>query len=524
MTAASSLDVLAHASGLTELAGDASGLVPALEAVLDALPDGILVLGGRGEVAYANAAARDLAVHDRRPSSRDLWADLWETVRRFDVGLDFEEESFVARVLAGEDFEDDVQFFRSGPSGRWIAGTGRAIRGPAGGQRGGVLLLRDVTARRAAERTLEASEKRFRELVEGLDAVFWVLSPAGGKLVYLSPSFERIWGIPVEVAQSDPEAWLRAVHEEDRERLTGLRAQLAEGQGYDEIYRLVRADGQVRWVRDRARPAFDDTGDLQRVTGLVADVTDLIETQFELVSKSEALARSNAELEQFARVASHDLQEPLRMVSSYCEIVSAEHGHRLDDEGRECLAFARDGALRMQRLIQDLLRFSKVKTDASRFGPVDLCSVADRAVHDLTALLDDYRATVDVLPSLPVVHGDQGLLERLVGNLVSNAAKHAGDGVRIRILAQQSSDEHRVVVEDDGIGIAPESLARIFEPFHRLRPEDDRRPGSGMGLAIARRIAELHGGRLTVESSVGVGSRFTLVLPAERPPERPDLR
>lgn len=358
-----------------------------------------------------------------------------------------------------------------------------------------------------------ASEARFRQLAEGLDDVFWILSPVGDRFVYLSPAFETVFGVRAEDAYADPGVWMQQVHPEDRDRLARVRAGLHEGVAYDEIYRVVRPTGGVRWVRDRARPALDGQGMVQRVTGLVADVTDMIETQFELVAKSEALARSNAELEQFARVASHDLQEPLRMVASYTEILSDEYGDRLDDDGREFLEFARDGALRMRRMIRDLLDFSRVRADESRFSRVALAEVLERVLRDHAGLLSDFGARVEIHGALPEVDGDETMLERLFANLVANAAKYGGERPTIRIRADDTPSELRIAVEDDGEGIPPSALQRIFQPFQRLRPEDERRPGSGMGLAIARRIAECHGGRLGVESSVGLGSRFEVCLP-----------
>lgn len=496
--------------------GSHASVDAALGRILDALPDGVVVVDRLGRVQLANRAAEHLDVHERSPSVRDLWADLWDEVTPFDLpGLELDEQPFAVRAATGERFDDEVQFFRGGElaAGRWVAGSARPLTNARGAIVGGVLVLRDVSEQRAAQRALMASESRFRRLAEGLDDVFWILSPVGDRFVYLSPAFSTVFGLPARAVYEAPERWTDGVHPEDRERVERVRAGLSEGIGYDEIYRVLRPDGSLRWVRDRARPMMDAQDSVYRVTGLATDVTDFIETQFELVAKSEALARSNVELEQFARVASHDLQEPLRTVAGFARLLAEHHVDQLDEAGRECVQLVRDGALRAQRLIRDLLEFSRVRADESRFGPVPLAGVMAAVLADHAALLEHFGAKVELPSQLPVVRGDASLLERLFGNLIGNAAKYGGETPIIRISVHETPSELRIKVEDDGPGIPGRALERIFDPFHRLHPEDTDRPGSGMGLAIARRIAECHGGRLGVESSVGLGSCFEVCIP-----------
>lgn len=492
-------------------------------ALLNALPQGVVVVRRDGGVVFANQAAEALGVHEVAPDKRNLWADLWEAMSAFDApGIDLEEPPLTVRAAAGESFDDEVSFFtdRRSSVGRWVSASARPLLDGEGRAAGGVLTLRDVTAERAAERALAASERRFRQLAEHIDEGFWVLDLVGERLVYVNSAFEGIWGVSRRRIYSEPEVWRSMVHPDDRGRVLDARAALVEGRApeeaaspYDEVYRILRPDGALRWVRDRGTPVRDAAGEVYRVAGTIADITELHETQESLRSQTEALERSNAELEQFARVASHDLQEPLRMVESFTGILSAEYGDRLDDEGREYLGYAHDGAQRMLRMVRDMLAYSTISAQPPQPRPVDTLAALDRVLRDLGLVLEENEAEVEVRPPLPLVLGDEGMVERVLANLISNAAKFRGDRpAYIRIEGGVVDAVAYITVADQGPGIAARDLERIFQPFHR-GSADGGRPGTGIGLAIARRIVEVHGGRLTVRSELGRGSRFTVMLP-----------
>jgi two-component system sensor histidine kinase/response regulator len=225
-----------------------------------------------------------------------------------------------------------------------------------------------------------------------------------------------------------------------------------------------------------------------------------------------ALLRSNTELEQLAYVASHDMQEPLRMVASYLQLVAQRYRGQLDADADEFIGYAVDGAKRMQALINDLLAYSRVGTKARPFEPTDCARVVDTALSNLRVAIADSGATV-TLGTLPTVMGDSMQLLQLFQNLIGNAMKFKRDeAVRLHIGAEPAGEFWRFSVSDNGIGIAAEYFERIFVLFQRLHGRGEY-PGTGIGLAICKKIVERHGGSISVESQPDVGSTFHFTIP-----------
>jgi signal transduction histidine kinase len=225
-----------------------------------------------------------------------------------------------------------------------------------------------------------------------------------------------------------------------------------------------------------------------------------------------ALRRSNAELEQLAYVASHDMQEPLRMIASYLQLVADRYGDALDADGHEFIGYAVDGAKRMQALISDMLAYSRVSTRARPFQPTDSARIVATAERHLQIAIEEGGAEIE-RGELPVVLGDEVQLLQLFQNLIGNAIKFRGQAPpRVRVTAEPADDGWCFSVGDNGIGIAPEYFERIFVLFQRLHGRKEY-PGTGIGLALCKRIVERHGGRIWVESTAGQGSVFRFTLP-----------
>jgi light-regulated signal transduction histidine kinase (bacteriophytochrome) len=224
------------------------------------------------------------------------------------------------------------------------------------------------------------------------------------------------------------------------------------------------------------------------------------------------LARSNAELEQFAYIASHDLQEPLRMVSSYVQLLARRYTGKLDQDADEFINFAAEGATRMQRMINDLLAYSRVGIRGKTFEPVNLETVLAQALENLQLAIKEKNAAVTHDP-LPLVFGDSGQLSQVFQNLIDNAIKFCMERQpKVHISVRLDGGDYVFSVQDNGIGIAPEYLNKLFLLFQRLHTRKEY-PGTGLGLAICKRIVERHRGRIWVESRPNEGSTFYFSIP-----------
>jgi signal transduction histidine kinase len=265
-----------------------------------------------------------------------------------------------------------------------------------------------------------------------------------------------------------------------------------------------------RGPRDIAELAADIDSMRRRI---LEELEALRRAHEQLDLQAGELERSNAELEQFAYVASHDLQEPLRKVASFCQLLEQRYKGQLDERADQYIDFAVDGAKRMQQLINDLLAFSRVGRDVEDFEPVDLGDAFARAMTNLDAAIEESGATVEI-DALPTVDGEASLLTLVCQNLVGNAIKFRSDAPpRVRVSAERQDGQWLITCSDNGIGIEPEYADRVFVIFQRLHAKDEY-AGTGIGLAMCRKIVEYHGGRIWLDSEAQPGTTFRFTLPA----------
>jgi light-regulated signal transduction histidine kinase (bacteriophytochrome) len=278
--------------------------------------------------------------------------------------------------------------------------------------------------------------------------------------------------------------------------------------------RVIHPDQSIHWIQAQGKVIGYEAGRPARMLGTVVDISKQRQAMDTLEALSRALERSNIELEQFAYVASHDLQEPLRMVVGYVQLLERRLADKLDADAREFMAYAVDGAMRMQVMIEDILAYSRVTTKAQPLAPVDSAAALQEALDRLAGQIKVTGAEVDVQP-LPTVMADRSQLVQLFQNLVGNAIKFCKDRApRVRVQAAHEAGRWRFSVTDNGIGIAPEYRAQLFVIFRRLHTQREY-PGTGIGLAICKRIIERHGGEIGIDAAPGGGAVFWFTLPEE---------
>jgi PAS domain S-box-containing protein len=385
----------------------------------------------------------------------------------------------------------------------------------------------ELGERLRAERSLRDSEALYHSLVDTLP-ISILRKDLQGRVTYGNRGYAEKMGRPLAelLGKTDFELFPRDLAEkylrDDQQVIQG-------GKIFEDVEEHRSADGAPSYVHVLKAPVRDAGGKVVGTQVIFWDVTARKLAEEALARTAADLARSNRELEQFAYVASHDLQEPLRMVTSYTQLTARRYADKLDTDAREFMQFAVNGALRMQRLIQDLLAYSRVGTRGKAFEPVDLNEVLAAARDNLRLAIEEAGAVVSVDP-LPRVMGDGVQLVQLLQNLIGNALKFRGaqpTRIEVRCRRQAASscsveggaaqavalpDEWILSVADNGIGIDPQYFEKIFVIFQRLHTHDQY-PGTGIGLAICKKIAERHGGRIWVESEAGHGSIFLFSLP-----------
>lgn len=322
-----------------------------------------------------------------------------------------------------------------------------------------------------------------------------------------------LFGYPAGAYDAAYDLFLLMIHSDDRQRVSQeMREATAASGGYETSFRVKWPDDSLHDLSARGKVVRGAAGGQTRMTGVIWDVTERKRAEARLARLLQELERSNKELELFAYVASHDLQEPLRMVSSYTQLLERRYSAKLDDDAREFIAYAVDGASRMQRLINDLLEFSRVSTRGKPLEKTNVAEILGNVRANLSVAIEESGALV-TNDFMPVVMVDPGQLGQVLQNLIANGLKFRnGTRPHVHVRAIESPEHWEFSVSDNGIGIEKQYFDRIFVIFQRLHTAGDYQ-GTGIGLALCKRIIERHGGRIWVESTPNEGSTFSFTIP-----------
>ncbi len=351
---------------------------------------------------------------------------------------------------------------------------------------------------------LQIFEKILKGNVEGI-----IITDMCGNIEWVNNTFSMLTGYTGAGVQGKNLGFLFA----DNKNIYETLSQKLHEANHHEIETWLRSkDGSIFPAELTLSAVRSDADMITHHVLEFSDITEFRHAREELIRRTKELSSSNQELEQFAYVASHDLQEPLRMVASYTQLIAQRYRGKLDADADEFIGYAVDGATRMQAIINDLLKLSRVGARNTVFASVDAQTALDRALANLRLVIKESGANM-VCGSLPTLNADGSQLTQLFQNLISNAIKFCGSNSPcVQIGAERQGEEWVFHVRDNGIGIAPEYFERIFFMFQRLHSKKEY-PGTGIGLAICKKIVEHHGGRIWIESEQGKGTTFYFTIP-----------
>ncbi|HXZ23862.1 MAG TPA: MEDS domain-containing protein [Methanomassiliicoccales archaeon] len=404
----------------------------------------------------------------------------------------------IGKSLAGEKVDESVEFkvVRKDRSTidvilntKSVFEEGRAV--------GALVVGHDITERKRREESLNDERSKLYEVFDSLPAMLCLLTP-DYHIAYANKPFKDKFG------------------ESNGRHCYEYCFGFSEPCKFCESYRVLETGQPHHWhcahngsAIDAYDVPFTDADGSPMILELDLDVSERVKAEHEL-------KRSNAELQQFAYVASHDLQEPLRMIIGYLSLLNKKYRDSLDPNAAEYVDIAVSGGERMRRLIEDLLEYSRVGTQSQPFALVDMNGTVEKVLSNLQATLKVNHVNVEH-ERLPIITADSGQMVQVMQNLIGNAAKfHGTDAPQIRVSCQQADNEFIFSVQDNGIGVSPKYKDTIFQMFQRLHSSDEY-PGTGMGLAITKKIVERHGGRIWVESEEGKGATFFFTIPKTLP-------
>ncbi|MBL7770629.1 MAG: PAS domain-containing protein [Flavipsychrobacter sp.] len=481
--------------------------------ILESIGDGFCAINQEGEITYWNKQAEIMFNLPRQQVEKQKATSVLADALQIN-----ETDTILQNFYSHE--KKSIEFHKD-PTNQWFdieiypAGNGNSV------------FIRDITSRKLSEAQIRQSNERFEIITRATNDAIWDYD-VEKNLLFWGRGFYTLFGYNPQENTPSFQMLINLIHPDDREliitKIKGYMGGSIASDTWDEEYRFLKANGEYAFVADKAIFIRNEKGLVIRALGAMSDIshrkeyeTSLEDLNQELEKKVKELAISNQELEQFAYVASHDLQEPLRMVTGFLTQLEKKYQGYLDEKAHQYIYYATDGAKRMRQIILDLLDFSRIGKQKEKITLINLNRLVEETISLNRNLLEEKKAEVE-FHDLPVISSYHSPLRQVFQNLITNAVKYSKPGLppKIRISATDQTTAWKIAIEDNGIGIPPEYHERIFIIFQRLHKREEY-GGTGIGLAVVKKIIDNLGGTIWVESIPGEGSTFYFTLPKTPP-------
>lgn len=485
-----------------------------LETIMDTLPVGVAIINIEGATLRSNRLFTSILgnpgtfslPHHYFPEPR--WA---ATNKPVQPG----EWAWTSAIKNGKTVTNQQLTIRkSNGMTAFILNSAAPLVGSTGEIEGCVIVIQDITLLKTTENELKEAQERLEVALENGNIGIWGWDISTNEMFW-DKRMKKILSLDKGNSAQTFSTFENCINEEDLNHFRkALIETLKSGIQFETVVRTRPFNGESNYISLKALVNKDTRGKPASLSGVCFDVTEMKRgAEKVLIKLNEELLRSNKDLEQFAYVASHDLQEPLRMVSFFSQKLGDAYRDKLDQDAQDYIKFAVDGSKRMFNLINGLLEYSRVQTKGKKFGQVDMNDVVRKVINNLKLKIKEKNAVVNIITeNLPVIFADESQMVQLMQNLVTNAVKFSRGTPLIEISAISSEDKYIFSIKDNGIGIEPQYYERIFKMFQRLVRTDEYE-GIGVGLAICKRIIERHEGEIWVESEAGKETTFFFSIP-----------
>lgn len=377
-------------------------------------------------------------------------------------------------------------------------------------------IAEDITKRKVAETSLRESEEKFQQFANNADIVFWVCEPDASKFYYISPAYEKIWGKSCASIYDNPQSFLESVHPDDYNRvITATEGENACNMNED--YRIIRPDGSIRWVNERTFPVYDNQGKVFRMTGIAEDITVRKNAEAEALKALQRERELSDIKSQFVTATSHEVRTPLAVIQSSIDILQHYTDSLSEDKKQRHFKKIESAISKIQNLVQNVLSLSESEADSLQFQPhnIDVESLCQEIITNITENSNNHnRIQFNFIDGTYRMFSlDPRLVGHILNNLLDNALKYSNQNSIINFDVNCEQQSITFCIEDKGIGIHEEDLPYIFDSFYRAKNVGTA-SGMGLGLFITKECVNLHKGEITVNSTVGEGTRFVITLPS----------